>query len=502
MTAVIACFVVAFVAGMAATRACIAFSWRLGILDRPDGWRKIHSSPMPRFGGPAILVAAAIPVTILYFFPGMSAVSGVVQKNAGLAVSLLLISSLAAGLGALDDIVRLRPGIKLAGQMGIGALAYVAGFEIPAINSPIGGVLHLGMLALPVTVLWFAGCMNAVNLLDGLDGLAAGAVLFVCLTLILVSLHFGNFLAMVMLASVGGGVLGFLMFNFPPARIFLGDSGSLLLGTLVAALSLVGTSRKAEAAVALFVPLIALGLPVFDTSLAILRRWYRKLPITEPDRKHVHHVLVSLGYTQRRVVLILYGVCVLFGLAALIITVGRSETAVVIIGALAVMGLAAVRIFSGLSLRDIANRIHSETQTRDNVRTARLAVGRAVQEIGSADTEERAWKSCCEVFESLGIREARLSLAGPHGDINLAWKARVSAEASGPETPHGDEQCCIRLDIGRGQNKAGFLEIVKDLDARVPASAAITLLKELRDAIEMRRNEFPRILRSGNGRTA
>ena len=160
--------------------------------------------------------------------------------------------------------------------------------------------------------------MNAVNLMDGLDGLAAGVCLFVSLTLFLVSLHFRNVLAMLLMSCFSGAVFGFLLFNFYPAKIFLGDSGSMLLGFLVGALSLIGSTRKAETAIALLIPVVALGVPIFDTSLTILRRWYKKFPIGSPDRQHIHHVLLSMGYSHPRAVLTLYVTTMVLGGAALL----------------------------------------------------------------------------------------------------------------------------------------------------------------------------------------
>ncbi len=468
-------------ASLLATRAIIAFAWRLKILDWPDGWRKLHPAPVPRLGGLGIMAAVIVPISFLLFFPKMSAVSLVLEREIATVTSLLALSALSTALGAVDDIVGLRAKVKLAAQIGIGMLAYLAGFQIQAVNTLFGGVWNLGVFSMPITILWFVGCMNAVNLLDGLDGLAAGAVLFVCLTLILVSMHFFNVLAMLLLASVSGAILGFLVFNFPPARVFLGDSGSLLLGTLVAILSLVGTSRKAETAVGLLIPLVALGLPIFDTGLAILRRWYKKLPIAEPDRRHIHHVLVAMGYTQRRTVLLLYGVSVLLCIAALIITLGRNEATIIIIGSLIIVAIVATRVFTGLSFRDIVNRIHSANSEREAARTARHVVSRVIRQLGSVVSDQDAWKFCCEAFAALNVLNAKLVVRRGSNVVNFSWE-RDETGGSAKAKMTGDT-CSIRLGMSASHGESGHIEIVKALVVPMPASDILTLLKELRDAL-------------------
>ncbi len=261
MTTCLVAFAVAFVVAALTTPVVRATAKRLGVVDKPDRFRKVHEAETPLLGGVAIYVAFAAPVLAL----------GTVYRNdvpemlyavPVEAFGLLAAAGIALCLGIADDAFGVSVGWKLLFQFVAASVAFASGYSISAVSNPFGDPVTLGVLSFPVTVVWFMICMNAVNLLDGLDGLAAGVCIFAVITLFLVSLFFGNVVAMALLACLGGAILGFLVYNFHPASIFLGDSGSLLLGFLVAALALVGAARKVEATVALLVPLMALGLPI------------------------------------------------------------------------------------------------------------------------------------------------------------------------------------------------------------------------------------------------
>ena len=274
MTTCLAVFVVSFLLAAILTNGVRMSASTLGLVDKPDNFRKLHKRAVPRLGGIGIFLAFFIPLAFLYFFH-RNPVSDLLLYRPIQLAGLLGGSALALLVGLVDDLRDLRAGWKLLFQIIAASIAWATGLSIEAISNPFGGPLVLGLYSYPVTVLWFVICMNAVNLMDGLDGLAAGVCLFVSLTLFLVSLHFRNVLAMLLMSCFSGAVFGFLLFNFYPAKIFLGDSGSMLLGFLVGALSLIGSTRKAETAIALLIPVVALGVPIFDTSLTILRRWYK-----------------------------------------------------------------------------------------------------------------------------------------------------------------------------------------------------------------------------------
>lgn len=280
---------------------------RLGAIDRPVG-RSVHNHPIPRLGGLAILISFLAAVLLTQ---GISddTVRGVLAGALVLAV-----------VGLLDDTRGLTPGIKFLGQIAAAILLVALGTSVGEVTNPLdGGMFYLGVWGYPLTVFWVVAIINVVNLIDGLDGLAAGISTIASVTLMFVARQQGQALAAVMAAALAGGAIGFLRYNFNPARIFMGDTGSMFLGFVLAAISVDG-ALKSTAALALAVPVLALGLPIFDTFFAILRRSLNGQPIYLPDKGHLHHRLLDLGLNQRQAVLVMYTISGLLGIAAVLIT--------------------------------------------------------------------------------------------------------------------------------------------------------------------------------------
>jgi len=221
------------------------------------------------------------------------------------------------------------PGVKHAlhgNWLQVSVLAFEFGFQIQAIQLPLLGTLQMGAFALPVTILWIVGVTNAVNLIDGLDGLAAGVTFFAAFTSFVIASISGSVFVALTMASLMGALVGFLFFNFNPARIFMGDSGSYFLGFVLATTALAGggLQQKASTAVSLLVPVLALGVPIFDTLFSMFRRVLERRPIFSADRGHVHHRLLDLGLTHRRAVVFLYGISSLLAAGAIAVSLGRS----------------------------------------------------------------------------------------------------------------------------------------------------------------------------------
>ncbi len=319
----------------------------VGAIDVPD-IRKVHKAPIPRMGGLAVAMSFFISAGIIFvLFPSMC--------PKGLRVLphlLMLLDSMVAVLfiGICDDIWTLKPGQKFAVQAFAGTLVYLAGYKITSITNPFGaGLLNFGILGFPITVLWVVGITNAFNLIDGLDGLAAGVAFISGLTILGIAILNGYLDTAVFAALLIGSVLGFLKYNFNPARIFLGDSGSLFLGFMLSVIS-IRSSIKGTAAFSIIVALLALGLPVMDTLLAMARRFVRSMvdensgslkrklhSLFLPDRRHIHHQLLASGLSHRNSVLILYIISSAFGLCAFLVTASS-------LSALLVLSLAAVAI--------------------------------------------------------------------------------------------------------------------------------------------------------------
>jgi len=283
-------------------------SVRYGLVDQPGG-RKVHSEPISRLGGVAIFIGvmAAIAAQAIgekYLGWGGSYLDSVGGKVNLLGVLGGLVLMFAVGL--VDDLIDLKPGIKFLGQVAAAGVVVAAGLEIEWIGDPFsGGLISLGLLGIPVTIIYLVGFANVINLIDGLDGLAAGVTTIAATSLLVLAAQGNRLDAAALAAAVIGACLGFLRFNFHPASIFMGDSGAMFLGFTLATISLLGV-MKTTAAIALAVPLIIIGVPIFDTASAIVRRLRHKRPIQEADKGHIHHRLLGRGFDQRQTVIIIY----------------------------------------------------------------------------------------------------------------------------------------------------------------------------------------------------
>ena len=300
----------------------------LGALDHP-GQRRVHREPIPTLGGLAMVVAVLGVAWAARLMPGPAQVLDL-RPLIGITLAAFLIMV----LGLVDDLRGARPWVKLVVQALVGTVLYGFGLGVPAISNPFGASIPSGPLNLPLTVAWVVLVMNAVNLIDGLDGLASGAVLISSLALWWVGRTHANFYVMFMSSLLIGTTLGFLRYNFPPARIFMGDTGSQFLGLMLAAVSLL-ENRKGTATVTLLFPLVAMAVPIADGVLAFLRRLVGRRPIFRADSEHVHHRLLRLGLSQKNAVLVLWFVCVYSGVMAVVLSALPSSYALLLAGGLA-----------------------------------------------------------------------------------------------------------------------------------------------------------------------
>ena len=310
------------------------------LVDVPDE-RKIHREIIPRVGGIAIAISFFTAVVLAYSL-----------FHADLTASIASLTGICIGgaliflVGVLDDIKGLNAPKKFAGQI-LAALALVPfGFLIKTLEIPFIGTVHLiSFFGLGLTIVWVVVITNAFNLIDGMDGLASGVVVIASIILAILSILSGKLLMAIVLIAVLGSTLGFLWHNWHPAKIFMGDCGAMFLGFLLAAVSieisyksptapLLGIPQGGTYAVgssAIFAPILALGLPIIDTIAAISRRLWHRKPLFSADKEHIHHKLLDAGFTVRQAALILYGVCVLLGVTALVTTMVRSSIAVGIV---------------------------------------------------------------------------------------------------------------------------------------------------------------------------
>lgn len=295
--------IVCFISSILLTPLVKRLAFKIGATDKPNQ-RKVHQKIMPRLGGLAIYLSFIIGMLVL-------------RPDSPYAMPIILGSIVIVITGILDDMMELSAKIKFIAQIGAAAIVVVwGGIDVEFINLPFGGHIQFGYLSIPLTILWIVGITNAINLIDGLDGLAAGVSSIALITISGMAIIMNNGFVTVVASLVLASTLGFLLYNFHPAKIFMGDTGALFLGFMISVLSLLGF--KNVAVISFIVPVIILGVPISDTFFAIIRRLVNKKPLSAPDKSHLHHCLLRLGFTHRQTVLMIYAMAAFFGLAAII----------------------------------------------------------------------------------------------------------------------------------------------------------------------------------------
>lgn len=301
-------FAVSLIIAFLMTPPVKRFAEQVGAIDMPDGERRIHDHPIPRMGGLAIFIGFVI--SLLLFVNMTTQVMG-----------LLLGSVVIAVMGAVDDIVSLKPWMKLAGQVFAALVAIRCGLVFEEISNPNfyaeETYIEIGFLSVPLTILWIVGCTNAVNLIDGLDGLAVGVSAISSITMLVVSLFVSESVVTIVLAALTGACLGFMPYNLNPAKIFMGDVGSQLLGFVLSTASIMGMF-KFHAIITFLVPLLALALPLADTIFAFFRRILHGQSPFHADKGHFHHRLLAMGLNQKQAVAVLYCISAVLGLLAVL----------------------------------------------------------------------------------------------------------------------------------------------------------------------------------------
>ncbi len=298
------------------------FAFKYGAVDVPRDNRRMHTVPIPRMGGLSIYFGFL--VSYLCFTPTIE------FKDIGILIG----GTILVVVGIIDDKYALKASVKLIFQLLAAIIPVIMGLRIDFITNvnifSKGTVMMLGVLSVPITIIWIIGLTNALNLIDGLDGLAGGIASISAASLMIVSLSAGRYEMLIPLAAIAGATMGFLPFNVNPAKIFMGDTGALFLGYMLACFSVSGFF-KSFAAISFLIPFIVLGLPIFDTSFAILRRISKGKPIMAPDRSHLHHKLVDAGFSQRQAVGILCSITGLLSLTAIVLATEGYKRAVIML---------------------------------------------------------------------------------------------------------------------------------------------------------------------------
>ncbi|MFG6128097.1 glycosyltransferase family 4 protein, partial [Staphylococcus aureus] len=296
---------VTMIVSLTITPIVIAISKRLNLVDKPN-FRKVHTKPISVMGGTVILFSFLIGIWI-----GHPIETEIKPLIIGAIIMYVL--------GLVDDIYDLKPYIKLAGQIAAALVVAFYGVTIDFISLPMGTTIHFGFLSIPITVIWIVAITNAINLIDGLDGLASGVSAIGLITIGFIAILQANIFITMICCVLLGSLIGFLFYNFHPAKIFLGDSGALMIGFIIGFLSLLGF--KNITIIALFFPIVILAVPFIDTLFAMIRRVKKGQHIMQADKSHLHHKLLALGYTHRQTVLLIYSISILFSISSIILYV-------------------------------------------------------------------------------------------------------------------------------------------------------------------------------------
>ena len=338
-------FLIALIVAYVLTPGVKKLAIKVGAVDKPNA-RKVHTHAIPRLGGLAIYVG--FMAAVLFCVPVRHELLG-----------LLLGCTAIVALGIWDDICNIPAKVKLVGQIVAACIPIAFGIQIEWLTNPFGTLIVLPeLVAIPVTIFWIIGFTNTVNLIDGLDGLAAGVSFIASVSMFLLAYTMNQYLPAMIIVAMAGAALGFLQYNFNPAKIFMGDTGSMLLGYTMAVAAVLGLVKTA-ATIALVVPLIALGLPILDTLFAIIRRKMSGVPIFFLFYGHMHHRLLALGMSQKQAVLIMYFVSIVLGIVALFVANVSYQTGIAtVLVVLAVIIYTAKRL--GILQKTTANSTRKE----------------------------------------------------------------------------------------------------------------------------------------------
>ena len=341
---------------------------RINAIDVP-GVRAVHTKPIPRIGGMAIFLSAlSMILSVLFLDNRIGAAFRAVRWELG---SLLCMATFIFLVGFLDDLRNLPARAKLGAEIVAAAVLCHAGVEITSLDITGESVLRFGALSCPVTILWIVGIANAVNLSDGLDGLAAGVSAIACAVIAVFALYSGNMIMAVFMLALLGSLTGFLFFNFNPAKTFMGDCGSLFLGFTIASSSVMCLT-KSSALVGLALPVLALGIPIFDTLFAMLRRFLERRSLFAPDRSHFHHRLIDLGLEPRHAVIAIYAAtCMATGLG-LFMMIRRDIGSLLVFACILVLLLLLFRIVGAVCFGEIVlglqrNHLLMQRRKRENM---------------------------------------------------------------------------------------------------------------------------------------
>jgi UDP-GlcNAc:undecaprenyl-phosphate GlcNAc-1-phosphate transferase len=477
----------AFLCSLIYTPLCRDLFRRLGVFDQPDRDRKIHNEPVPRVGGVVMVLSLGSTYLLILALDGL--VKPFVGPGVELAWKILPGAAVVFVTGLLDDLVGLRPWQKLAGQVIGAGWAYTAGLHVLG----VAGYSASHWLSLPLTLMWLVLCTNAFNLIDGVDGLATGVGLFATLTMVLAAMIGNNLQLAAVTLPLAGFLLGFLRYNFNPATVFLGDSGSLLVGFLLGCFGVIW-SQKSATLLGMTAPLMAMFVPILDVGLSVVRRFLRHQPIFGADRGHIHHRLLDRGWTPRRAVLMLYGVCTLgavFSIAQTLATQQFSGLVILIFCAATWIGVQHLGYVEfGMASRMLL------TGSFQRLLGAQLQLRRFEDGLRNSDTLEALWNQMVEGCRGFGFSGLSVQYDGQRLDQELipsdgepGWTIRIPLSAAGLDAPGPSDDA-----------QQDWIHLTRPFEEPEPVGIVAPVVKILRDQLPGKLTAL--MLESSRNRTA
>ena len=479
MTTILTIFGISLILSLVLTPLAGKLGIRFGALDKPAE-RKVHGKPIPRTGGLAIFLVFILTLAVSSFLKTKISDLLVFDRQ---TVFFLCGAIICFGIGLFDDFRRLGPRVKFLFQIFAASIAYWAGIHIGGFNV-LGIYIKVGLLSYFVTVLWFILIINAVNLVDGLDGLAGGIVVFVALVMVILSVLNEDYLTALLFTALGGSVLGFLRYNFNPATVFLGDGGSYFLGYAIAGISVMG-SVKSQVGAAMLIPLVALGVPLFDTILSPLRRFVRGRKLFRPDNGHIHHRLLSMGLTAKKAVFIIYMLTFLLCIVAVVMVNIRNEQAglfLIVLGAGAVIFVRKLGYFEYIGSDKIYGWFKDLTDEA-GISHARRSFLSLQIDTGSSENLGELWQNITMAFNMLEFDMAELHLNSGNpskSKFQKHWSwTRDGFDASNDTR----NECLLKLELPLLNNEDknfGTLWLVKDLQRNAISHYTLRRVEHLR----------------------
>ena len=432
-----------FLFALAATPLTLLFAHRYGIVDTPNA-RSAHKYGIAHVGGIAIFVSVLLVVFPVLFLNNVigDAFRGIQTKF----FAVIFASSLMFVVGLADDLGTVRARYKLFAQLAASIIVCSFGIRIEAISVQGLFTINFGIYSWPLTILWLVGVTNAVNLIDGLDGLAAGICAIVCGFLAILAVHFGNSVMAILMLAMLGSLVGFLFFNFNPARIFMGDCGSLFLGFMIASSSVL-TNTKSSALVGLALPVLALGIPIFDTLFTMLRRFIQRRSMFAPDKSHFHHMLLGHGLNHAHVAVVAYVVTIIVAGMGLFLMVTHSFASIIVFGCSLLLLVLVFRIVGSVRLRDTLAGIRSKHTISGQAKEETRSFEDAQLHFRNARTFDDWWNSVCLAAEKLDFSSVNTLLTNRDSTFKLIqW-------CSSGNTPASREM--LKVDVPVRDRRAG-----------------------------------------------